>query len=401
MENVYLDIYHCTGCRMCENLCGQNAIKMERNSEGFLYPVINRDICSDCGACEKMCPQKNLLNYFDYRSNRAFALKHLDAEVLRQSTSGGAFTAIATTLASKHKDLVFYGAVLEKQGKEFYAIHRRVANVEDISCFRGSKYIQSDLSDVYNQIKIDLNAGRHVLFTGTPCQVAGIWQRFRRNPNFSNLYLVDIICHAVPSPLMFNEHIKNVRNQKGKDITDYKFRSKLTGWGHDEAAYLDNRPMFRNRLSQNHRDLFYKNIINRPSCDICQHATDNHVSDLTIADFWGIENILPDFDTSLGVSLVLVNTGKGIYIVDDINCAEIIEVNREFALKYNHHEPSKENSRRTEFWEDYYKYGYQYVLNKYDENTFCGRMSWYTKGIIRRILSDEMRANIKGLLGLK
>lgn len=401
MEQVYKDKYHCCGCRACEDICVHRAITMKQDEEGFLYPSIDSELCVDCGACNDICPQKGVLSYTNHRLSKAYGLMHKDKNIRRMSTSGGAFTAIAETLYSKYPDLIIYGSVLKKRDVGgFCAVHERIEGLDDIGKFRGSKYIQSDMDGVYKLVRSDLQNGRHILFTGTPCQIAGIHKRFRRTPNFDNLYLVDIVCHAVPSPLMFNEHIRYIEKKKNRRITNYKFRSKITGWGHCEAAYFGDDVMFRNRMSQNHRDLFYKNIINRPSCDICQHADDNHLSDLTMADFWGIERIAPDFNDCYGTSLVLANTTKGDSLIGEMCCADLIEVNRSKAMELNHHIPSPANSQRKEFWEDYFRYGYEFVLDRYAENTIQGKLIWYAKAIIRKLLPDEVRARIKRILGL-
>lgn len=204
MDQVYIDKYHCTGCRACEDRCPTNAIQMEQDDEGFLYPVIYAHRCINCIACVKICPQRNILNFDSHNVSKSYGLKHKDNTVLENSTSGGAFTAIVETLYSMHPDLVVYGAVLEKREGSFIAVHKRASNIKEINQFRGSKYIQSDLERVYQQIHADLTSGLHVLFTGTPCQIAGVYRRFQKYSELKQLLLVDIICHAVPSPLMFN-----------------------------------------------------------------------------------------------------------------------------------------------------------------------------------------------------
>ncbi len=401
MDKVYIDNYHCSGCRACESVCGHHAIQMEADNEGFLYPHIDASKCVDCGWCVKICPQKETICFPQRNRNDAFGYKSHDDKVRERSTSGGAFLGIVSSIIQNCTgEYAVYGCTLEKKNDgTFVAAHRRANNIEDCTKFQGSKYIQSDLNDSYALISDDLKANRTVIFTGTPCQTAGIYRRFNKYPRFENLYLIDIVCHAAPSPLLFNDHVKYIGNHYSKEVADYKFRSKITGWGHcEQTIFSDGGETHRTRMSQNHRDLFYQNIINRPCCDVCQHADDNHFSDFTIADFWGIENIAPDFMDNKGVSLVLVNTGRAYEIIKKAGNAFMIEVDRQNALSFNHHSPSKVNPRRSEFWDDYRTKGYKYVLQKYAGNTLLGRLKWYGLIVVRKVLNDEVRAKIKHLL---
>jgi len=375
---------------------------MEVDSEGFLYPHIDTSKCVDCGLCVNICPQKEAIHFPLRNRNDAFGYKNGDDKVRTRSTSGGAFLGIVSSIIQGcSNEYIIYGCTLERNKDGiFKAVHRRVNNIEGCIKFLGSKYIQSDLNDCYALISDDLKSGRTVIFTGTPCQTAGIYRRFNKFPTFENLYLIDIVCHAAPSPLLFNDHVKYIGNHYSKEVTDYKFRSKITGWRHcEQALFRDGGETHRTRMSQNHRDLFYQNIINRPCCDICQHATDNHFSDFTIADFWGIEHIAPDFMDNKGVSLVLVNTERAYEIIMNAGNADIIEVDRQKALSFNHHSPSKVNPRRAEFWNDYRTKGYEYVLRKYAGNTPLGKLQWYCMIFVRKVLSDDVRAKIKRLLG--
>lgn len=402
MDKVYVDIFHCSGCRACESICRHRAINMKSDNEGFLYPQIDTSICVDCGSCINICPQKETIHFPLRNRNDALAYKNHDDKIRERSTSGGAFLGIVSSIVQNcDGEYAVYGCTLEKDnGGAFKAIHCRVNNIEDCKIFQGSKYIQSDLNDCYTLIANDLKNGITVIFTGTPCQTVGIYRRFNKFPKFEKLYLIDIICHAVPSPLLFNEHVKYIGNHHSKEVVDYKFRSKITGWGHcEQTIFSDGGETHRTRMSQNHRDLFYKNIINRPCCDMCQHAADNHFSDFTIADFWGIECIAPDFMDNKGVSLVLVNTERAYEIIKKAGNAFLIEVDRQKALSFNHHCPSKVNPRRDEFWNDYRARGYEFVLQKYADNTPLGKLKWYIMFVVRKVLNDDVRAIIKHLLG--
>lgn len=396
---VYRTKYDCSGCGACKDICNKNAITMTVDEEGFLYPSIDPALCVRCGACESICPQKDSFEVISDGDSTGYAIKHKNDEVRGRSTSGGAFTAIINAFYELHPGGAVYGVVLDFSTKDSEGLkiyHKRAGNIEECFSFRGSKYVQSDMTEVFSLIREDLSLGNHVLFTGTPCQTAAIYARFHHRLDYDHIYLVDIICHSAPSPLMFNEHIKLIETKTGKKVTDYMFRSKITGWAHNEVAIFGEKKMFRNKLSQNHKLLFYSDYISRPVCSVCRFAACfNRPSDITIGDFWGIENIAPTLKDAKGVSLVTINSAKGrsLYNIFHDDVVGVV-VSVEQAFSYNHNKACKENPRRAEFWLDYKKYGFQFVIAKYTDHAFV----WKMKKILRYFLSEKNRSYLKRIM---
>ena len=356
----------CCGCTACKSICPNQAITMQPDEEGFLYPSIDESICIECGLCKEVCAFQNgyeTLNNLE--SPDVYALKHKSDEVRMNSSSGGAFSAISDFILSENG--VIYGATYDK---EFRVIHKRAETEGERNKFRGSKYVQSDLKEVFVQIRQDLKDGRLVLFTGTPCQIAGLNSYLKRSVTRTDqLITVDIICHGVPSPLIFADYIDYCQEKNKRKITDYRFRSKVNGWGHTEETIYDNgRQDYTSVLSQTHKELFYSNLCLRPACYNCKYTNFDRPSDITIADFWGIENYLPEFKDELGVSAVIINTTKGkltySHFKRDTNTvASKIEYCA--TNQGNMHTPTPLNPRRDEFWTDYLQRGFDYIIRKY------------------------------------
>lgn len=367
---LYHDKSECYGCGACMNACPKQAIEMKMDEEGFVYPVIDEKLCIDCGICKSRCqihepPAKS--------SDRVkvYAVQNKDEQIRANSTSGGAFSAFAEkTLQAKG---AVYGAAYEEG---FIVRHLRASSQEQYQRFRGSKYCQSDLNTCYQQVKADLQRGTKVLFSGTPCQIAGLKSYLGERSENENLLLLEIVCHGAPSPLMWKEHIQFLEKTRKAKVKCYKNRSKVAGWhGHNEHVFFENgKNEYKTKLSQNHKDLFYAHLIIRPSCYQCAYAGLQRVADISIADYWGIEKCMPEFDDNKGTSLVLVNTKRGAHFFESVKeCFEIRESNLEDAFRDNHKKPAKRNINREKFWADYQRHGYLYVLQKYASYTTIGK----------------------------
>lgn len=384
MISVFERREDCCGCTACEFICPTNAIGIISDKEGFLYPKIDQELCIDCGLCVETCAfQKGYDTTDNYKVPKVFALKHKSDGVREKSSSGGAFTAISDYILSI--DGIIYGAILDSDMKVF---HLRTETSEDRNKLRGSKYVQSDMKDVFTQVKIDLLNNKPVLFVGTPCQVAGIKRYLIKSKvNTDRLLLVDFICHGTPSPLIFKEYITYVEKKKESKVTQYYFRSKVKGWGHTEEAFFENgKRDSTSILSQLHRKLFHSNLCLRPSCFKCRYTNINRPSDITMADFWGIEKCLPKFKDYLGVSAVLVNTKKGsdVYAHVTDSADTILSCIDDCAYKQLHlKEPSSVNPNREAFWKDYDKHGFEYVAKKYAEYNAKGRIKHLLKRVLR------------------
>lgn len=372
----------CYGCGACKNVCPKHAITMSVDEEGFLYPVIDSKLCVDCGLCISKCQIHNL----PIRSNDepiVIAAQNKNDKIRAESTSGGAFSAFAEKILDE------VGAVYGAAYEEGFAVrHSRVESEESYTKFRGSKYCQSDLNSCYIQVKKDLQDGIRVLFSGTPCQIAGLKCFLGSDAENENLILLEILCHGAPSPLMWKEHIALLEKTRNSKIKTYKNRSKVAGWhGHNEHVFFGNgKDEYKTKLSQNHKDLFYAHLTIRPSCYSCDYAGMPRVADISIADYWGIEKCLPDFDDNKGTSLVIINNEKGRTFFESVkSCFDIRDSNLEDAFRDNHKKPAKMNINRDNFWNDYHAYGYLYVLKKYSSYTTAGKAKRQMKFFAKRL----------------
>lgn len=348
----------CSGCTACKNICPKNAINMVFDEEGFRYPVIDKNKCINCGACLKICPtfkkeRKNTITY-------AYGAKHkIDKERLT-SRSGAVFVALSDYILKENG--VIYGAELTKDNK---VIHNRAINKEQRDKFKGSKYIQSDMRNIIKDVQQDLKNGNKVLFSGTPCQVAGV-NACVKDKYKDNLYTCDLICHGVPSELIFKEYIKYIEKINDKKIKDFIFRDKKFGWEtHYETCIFEDGS---NISTQYFKNLFYGHNILRPSCYKCNYANIHRPADITIADFWGIEKINPNFLDQNGVSLVIINNEKGEYIFNKIKeNLYTFKCSLEDCIKYTYtlNNPTPMPKNRVEFWKDYSNKKFDYIIKKY------------------------------------
>ncbi len=322
MKRVYSEKENCCGCGACGQRCPARAIRMEADEEGFLYPVIDSVRCVDCGACVSVCPIPQGAGQKAKEEPAVYAAKHKDRRILKESTSGGAFTALSDLILDQGG--VIYGAAYGREfGEEGLVVsHFRAETREERNRFRFSKYVQSDTRDTFSQVKKDLQNGRTVLFTGTPCQNAGLRGYLGGDLWPDHLILCDVICHSVPSPVIWADYVRFLEREYGRNSGDgqesavldrAQFRTKEVPWSrtaksfvftlkNDPHLYMDDRY---------HQLLFQFRTVARPSCYACRFASLHRVTDLTIADYWGIEKYLPEFTDAGGVSIILVNTRKG------------------------------------------------------------------------------------------
>lgn len=388
---------------------------MKSDEEGFLYPNICKEKCIDCGLCEKVCPVIN--QAMPTKPLKVFAAKNLNEEIRMLSSSGGIFTMLAEQTIKKRG--VVFGCRFDENWE---AVHSFTETMEGISAFRGSKYVQSRIEDNYLKVEAFLKENRAVLFSGTPCQVAGLHRFLRKN--YDNLTTVDVVCHGVPSPLVFRDYLKTIISSKGASIENrvslslsnmpilskINFRDKTTGWkkfgfvihtklafqveekstssfikGKESESVLLHETLDKNVFMQG----FLKNIYLRPSCYACPAKSGKSQSDITIADFWGIARYFPAFDDDKGVGLVMVNTSKGKTIYDLLS-KDDIEVSYEQGFSSN---PSLEHScaepkQKTEFWSRYPKEGTTCIMPIVNtmRPPFASRCGLLVKQIIKRII---------------
>lgn len=301
----------CVGCGACKNVCASNAISLHPDVEGFLQARIDTSKCVGCNMCYKTCSALNEPQKTESQNTYAFKA---DDKLREQSASGGAFAALAQTVLSNGG--VCYGAV---QNENFSVSHIRCDSVDSLKKLQGTKYVQSDMSSCFKNVENDLADGKTVLFSGTPCQVDALKTYVKtKKLNDEKLYLCDIICHGVPSPSVFKDFVLWLGGKYKSKVASYEFRSKKISW-RGNSCYVtlsDGRELKNDRLASAFMNVYYSGRITRESCYECKYTTLRRVSDITISDFWGLEKTLPEFEDSLGVSMIMVNTDKGKILFD-------------------------------------------------------------------------------------
>lgn len=328
----------CTGCRACEQTCPKNAITMEENKEGFLYPKIDKEKCIKCGLCLKKChTQKQCLE--EKQESEFLAIKPTKKDIAKKSTSGG-LAYIISNYIIENKGIV-YGSVYDE---DLYVKHIKIKSEKELEKLRGSKYVISDTENTFSQVKDNLDSGIKVLYTGTACQIAGL--KAFLGKDYNNLYTLDIVCHGTPSFKMFKKYTEYLEEKYNAKVIEYEFRNKdKKQWGMGFVAKVKltykNKAKTKIKYLKADFDPYYINFLKgntyRESCYSCKYADYNkRPADLTIADFWGIEKYRPKFYDENGVSLCVVNTQKGKELLKNINDKVIIEkTKKEEAISQN------------------------------------------------------------------
>lgn len=318
----------CTGCFACKAVCNKKAISLRESIDGFLKPIVDPLTCTECGACVGVCPAV-ATTFSNPETTEAYSFVHPDPEVLKHSTSGGAFSAVAEHFFSKKG--VVYGAAFQS---DWSVRHIRATNMEELAPIRGSKYVQSNCEDVYRLIDRDLKDARPVLFSGTPCQVAGVNSYFRKHKNREFLLLMDIICHGVNSPIFFVKYIKFLENKFRGTLSFFEFRNKSHDWNRPRVKFVIS-DVTRSQIFNNNEFIsgFRKNIYLRCACYRCKYTRISRQGDLTIGDFWGVPK---RFYQGQGVSIILVNHHVGKNILESAIGMQKLDVqNVEYIMAYN------------------------------------------------------------------
>ena len=296
---------NCCGCAACVQICPKQCISMQADSEGFLYPAVDADICVQCGVCERVCPVLHNPT-LSAKKPEIYAAYALDTDIREVSSSGGIFSLLAEWVLN-HQGLVF-GAAFDE---DFSVHHIKVESAADMYKLRGSKYLQSRIENTYAEAKTALEEGKMVLFSGVGCQIAGLRTYLKKD--FDNLYTADVLCHGVPSPRLWEKYVREQESCICSNITSASFRSKVQGWKvFSMEHYFDNGQRYCKSLTEDSfMQCFLRNICLRPACHNCQFKKFPRVSDLTIGDAWGIADYMPDMDDDRGTSLVIINSSRG------------------------------------------------------------------------------------------
>lgn len=355
------DKHDCCGCTACASICGANAIKMERDEEGFFYPIVDATLCIDCKLCERVCP--NIVrdnNVSAAGPQKIFAIRNKDVNTLKSSSSGGIFLPVANEILNRGG--VIYGAEYDEN---LVVVHRAESTTDGIRKFCGSKYVQSDIRGIYQEIKSHLYAGHLVLFSGTPCQVEGLKQ-FLKKP-YNNLITVDILCHGVPSPMIFADYVHFVRKKSLGRLSGIFMKDKTYGWGYQNLRlYYDNGTSeFNSVISNLWMKIFYDHVAQRPSCHKCRFKNIYRAGDISIGDFWGIEKSHPEFNSSLGTSLLLINTKNGAGLWENVKHQfDYLESNIEECMQPVLQCSTPEPPDKIQFWKDYHETGFCHTVQK-------------------------------------
>ena len=304
----------CTGCFVCESVCPKECITMKEDMEGFLYPQIENDKCINCELCIKKCPILSPKSTERGYKTVSYAAINKDEKIRADSSSGGLFSAIAEAVMKENG--VVFGASFSD---DFSVLTKPVDVVENLSHLQGSKYVQSRIGDSYKRALSLLETGRLVFFTGTPCQIGGLYSYL--NKDYNNLLTADLICHGVPSPKVWKKYLEYRRKVAKSDIAHISFRQKKYGWNKYSMYFgFCNNTAY---LSEHDDDPFMKCFLGdyclRPSCYYCKYKTEKRYADITLADFWGIESIYPEMFDDKGTSLIILHSLKGQKCLDSIS----------------------------------------------------------------------------------
>lgn len=305
---IYIeDKTKCCGCTACASICPKKCIAMVADTEGFLYPQVNADKCIDCKLCEKICP---IITPEVVSSQNPIAkiIRHVDADIVKESTSGGAFSAFATALI-RNKNAIVYGAAYNKS---MDVCHCAITEEVDLKKFRGSKFVQSNLCGLFEEIRKQLIVGKTVLFTGTPCQVSGL-KKFIGNKNAEQLYCIDIVCRGVPSPKLWKIYVTYMESKFHSRIIDVKFRNKTYGYKSSTmlVQFANGRIYKKSGRIDPMMRLFTREMCSRPSCSECAFKRRARVSDLTLFDCKKYSIVTDEQDDDKGYTAVLIQSEKG------------------------------------------------------------------------------------------
>lgn len=387
-----LDKNECCGCSSCVQKCPKNAISMIENEEGFLYPIIDKEKCIDCGLCSKVCPQLKEIEKSDENYPKAYAMYNKNEDELSKSSSGGIFSVIANYVLEN--DGVVFGAAYDEN---LNVNHIMIDNKNELGKIRSSKYVQSNICNTYKETEELLKKGKIVLFTGTPCQIAGLNSYLIKE--YDNLITCDIVCHGVPSPKLFQKYLKYLSNKFNSKVKSYNFRSKeKKGWGLLSKVVTEDGKI---RYIEPDFDPYYSNFLEsntyRECCYKCHYTNYNRVANLTLADYWGINSIHPEFYSENGRSLILVNNSKGKKIIDKV-CDKIEKIETNIDIAANRNKNLKEPSHRTEKRDRIYK-----DIDSMEESKYIKKflkIKYNPKKIVKACLPTKLKKFLKKIKGM-
>lgn len=382
----------CCGCSACAQRCPKQCISMIEDEEGFLYPKVDTANCIDCHLCEKVCP---VINQDEpHTPQNVYAAKNLNETIRMNSSSGGIFTILAEQIINSEG--VVFGACWDD---EWNIKHDYAECIDDLAKFRSSKYLQSVIGDTYIKAEQFLKAGRKVMFTGTPCQIAGLKHFLRKE--YDNLLAVEVICHSVPSPGVWQRYLTtrlHTLKWNKSGIRNISFRDKKTGWKTYSFVIEKKDGNSFTELSNKNAFMrgFLADLYTRPSCHACPAKQLRSGSDITLGDFWSIESLMPEIDDDKGVSAIIVNSDKGKQVLHNIN-VELYEVSYNELTTRN---PALVKSfpitpKRTEFFKED-GFSFEEKVKRLAKKPFSMKTLVYR--IVRKIIPNMFVEKLKRLL---
>lgn len=376
------NIDKCCGCTACESICPKKAISMKPDNLGFLYPSIDSEKCINCGLCRNICPANGL--EAENEIKESFAVMNTDSDIRMKSSSGGVFSLLAKKVISQNG--IVFGVRLDENQ---IAVFDKAENYSQLETFYGSKYVQAEMRNAYTDCKNEVLSGRLVLFSGTPCQIAGLKSFLKKE--YENLICVDFICHGVPSPALWQKYVKYQEKKSASSIVKTAFRHKKCGWKqYSLQLTFANCSEYCESFTQNkYMQLFLRDNCLRESCYNCFAKGTKRFSDITIADFWGIQNIDTSMDDDKGTSFVCINSVKGESLFRKITLlATYKSVITSNGIKYN---PSmvmavNRSKKRTRFEKSFKKKNIDWLYKKFGTDSNVQKYLYFIKRIMRRLL---------------
>jgi coenzyme F420-reducing hydrogenase beta subunit len=390
MVTLFSDKNKCCACSACINICPTHAISLKPDEDGFVYPNIDETVCIECGLCNKVCAYQNVLVNNNLPLETYVAINK-NEDILLSSSSGGVFGALAS-LVFERKGVVFGCAY----NNDMEPKHICIDSSKDLGRIQGSKYVQSDINNSYSEVREYLKGNRWVLFTGTPCQIAGL--KMFLGKDYYTLITADIICHGVPSSSFFKGYIKYLDSILGGEIVDIKFRDKSKGWGHTERVYYKQNGIIKDRLIQPFESYYHSYFLSgdilRENCYECKYACSSREGDFTMGDYWGIEKAHPEIKKESGVSVFLVNSQKGKLLVDELmNYFYLTKSDFSKARMQNGtlNKPTRNSVIREKILETWREGGHQAVATEYYKTYRKKIMIYRLKGIIPKAVKDGIK----------
>lgn len=360
-----IDKKQCSGCTACAVICPQNCIAMQEDEEGFLYPQVDISACIQCSKCVKVCPYTNsefTLKPTTEELALCYAAYNRNEEIRYKSTSGGMFRAFADKIITEGG--VVFGAAFDT---DFAVYHTYTETLDGLTALMGSKYLQSRMGNTFTFVKQFLKEGRKVLFTGCGCQIAGL-KRYLKNDD-ENLISVDLICHGVGSPKIWNNYLNNYFSDY--NIKSINYRDKIVGWSTSSYTIAGEKgETYAERATKNPYFMSaHRHLTSRPACEICPFKNENRVSDITIADCWGFQKIAPEMNDEKGLSSVIVHSAKGKALFDAIATQlvfkeALVDDVKEYNPDYIRSQ-TFDYKKRAAFWKDYNNMPFKKVFEKY------------------------------------